>query len=154
MSKSNRDKLEQWSQTGRRVGYVVAVVINVVLIFVVVNLLSWGWLPFLTEDFENLLPILILSLLVSGMVNLAWIVYDPRWFRAAGQIVDNLTSLLVVVVTYKVFPFDFSPYRINWETIVRVVIVLTAFALVIATIAEFVKLIRSLANLDSEPTPT
>ncbi|MEN8235170.1 MAG: hypothetical protein ABFR89_09645 [Actinomycetota bacterium] len=152
MSEASWAEPERWGQTGRRVGYTVAVIVNVVLFVIVINLLDWGWIPFLTEEFEDLLPIIILSVGVSAVVNFLWIFYDAKWFRATGQIIDNVTSLLVVIATYKVFPFDFSPYRINWEAIVKVVIILTAFALVIATIAEVVKLVRSLANLDSTPT--
>jgi hypothetical protein len=136
----------EWSRTGRRVGYVIAAVVNIVLIFVVVNLLGWGWLPFLTAAFDDLLPVLVVSLVVSAVVNLAWVAYDRPWFKALGQIIDNVTSLLVVVVTLKIFPFDFSPYRINWETITKVGLWLVAFAIAAATIAEFIKLVREVAR--------
>lgn len=150
MSADHWPEPERWSPAGRRVGYAVAVVVNLVLIYVVTHLLEWGWFSFLTDEFEDIVPILIVSLIVGATANLLWIFYDARWFKAGGQIVDNVTSLLVVIATLKVFPFDFSAYRINWDTITRVALVFIAFALVMATIAEFVKMIRAFAAIGSD----
>ncbi len=131
-------------RTTSRIGYVIAVVVNLVLLFVANNLLAWGWIPFLTDGFEQLLPIVSLSLVVGAGANFAFIFYNARWFRSVGQIVQNVVSLFVIVATLKVFPFDFSPYRINWTAIVRVVLILAGFAVAIGLIAEAAKLIRAL----------
>lgn len=140
-----------------RFGYAIAVVVNLGLLFVVNNLLTWGWVPFLTDDFEQLLPIINLSLVVGVGANAAFVFYNAQWFRSAGQIVQNVVSLFVIVATLKIFPFDFSPYSINWTTITRLVLILIAVAIAIGTIAEIVKLIRSLlpgGYADSESDPT
>jgi hypothetical protein len=141
-----------------RVGYAIAVVANLVLLFVVNNLLAWGWVPFLTDDFEQLLPIVNLSLVVGAGANFAFIFYNAQWFRSVGQIVQNVVSLFVIVATLKIFPFDFSPYRINWTAIARVVLALALVAVSIGTIVELVKMIRALlpevsSGSDSEPSP-
>ena len=71
---------------------------------------------------------------------------------AIGQIAQNVFGLFVIVSALKIFPFDFSPYRINWTTITRVVLIMLAILIGIGTIAEFVKLIRSLGGANqSEP---
>ncbi|MEA2022995.1 MAG: hypothetical protein U9N79_01750 [Actinomycetota bacterium] len=143
-------------RTVGRVGYGVAVAVNIVLLFIVNNLLAWGWVPFLTDDFERLLPIVNLSLVVGAGVNFAFIFYNASWFRSAGQILQNVVSLFVTVATLKIFPFDFSPYGINWAVVARVLLILIFVALVIGTIVESVKMIRSLvpgghSGSDSEP---
>jgi len=148
MAASDQDGTGGDKRTMSRFGYAIAVVVNVVLLFVVNNLLAWGWIPFLTDDFEQLLPIVSLSLIVGAIVNAAFILYNAQWFRSIGQIVQNVFSLFVIVSTLKVFPFDFSPYRINWTTITEAVLIMLAVLVGIGTIAEFVKLIRSLGGAD------
>jgi hypothetical protein len=144
-------------RTTSRIGYAIAVVVNLVLLFIVNNLLAWGWVPFLTDDFEQLLPIVNLSLVVSAGANVALIFYNARWFQSAGQIVQNVVSLFVIVATLRIFPFDFSPYRINWATITRVVLILLLVAVSIGMIVEFAKMIRALlpeASSGSDPEPS
>ncbi len=144
MSANDNNDAVIGKRTTSRIGYAIAVVVNLVLLFVVKNLLAWDWIPFLTDDFEQLLPIVNLSLVVGAGANFAFIFYNAHWFRSVGQIVQNVVSLFVIVVTLKVFPFDFSPYSINWATIARVVLILAAVGVAIGTIAEVVKLIRAL----------
>ena len=126
-----------------RVGYAIAVGVNLVLLFVVNNLLAWGWVPFLTEDFERLLPIVDLSLVVGAGVNVAFIFYNAPWFRSVGQIVQNAVSILVIIATLKIFPFDFSPYSFDWATFARTGLILVGVAIGIGTIVEVVKLVRA-----------
>jgi hypothetical protein len=127
---------------GRRVGYVVAIAVNLVLIFVVNNLLDWGWPSFLTDDFEQLLPLINLSLMASIVANLIYLWFDPAWFKSMTQIVLGMISLVVTVRTLQVFPFDFSGYDVNWEAVTRVVLVFLIVVIGIAVLVEIGKLIR------------
>ncbi|MGB3400591.1 MAG: hypothetical protein WBA34_10555 [Candidatus Deferrimicrobiaceae bacterium] len=145
-------------RTVSRIGYAIAVVVNLVMLFIVNNLLAWGWVPFLTDDFEQLLPIVNLSLVVGAGANFAFIFYNAQWFRSVGQIVQNVVSLFVIVATLRIFPFDFSPHPFNWTAIARVVLSLVLVAVSLATIAELVKMIRALlaepsAGSGAEPSP-
>ena len=146
MAVSDQNDTGVEKRTMSRIGYAIAVVGNLALLFVANNLLAWGWFPFLTDDFEQLLPIVNLSLIVGAIVNAALVLYNAQWFRSIGQIVQNVFGLFFVVSTLKVFPFDFSPYRINWTTITRIVLIMLAVLVGIGTIAEFVKMIRSLGG--------
>ena len=148
MTVSDQNDNEVEKRTMSRAGYAIAVAVNLALLFVVSNLLAWGWIPFLTDDFEQLLPIVSLSLIVGAIVNAAFILYNDQWFRSVGQIVQNVFGLFVIVTTLKVFPFNFSAYSINWTTITRVVLIVLAVLIGIGTIAEFAKLIRSLGGAD------
>lgn len=145
-------------RTTSRIGYAIAVVANLVMLFIVNNLLAWGWVPFLTDDFEQLLPIVSLSLVVGAGANFAFIFYNAEWFRSVGQIVQNVFSLFVIIATLKIFPFDFSPYPVNWTAIARVVLALALVAVSLATIAELVKMVRALlpdvsSGSGAEPSP-
>ena len=152
MAASDQSDTGVEKRTMSRIGYAIAVVGNLAILFVVNNLLAWEWFPFLTDDFEQLLPIVNLSLIVGAIVNAALVLYNAQWFRSIGQIAQNVFGLFVIVSALKIFPFDFSPYRINWTTITRVVLIMLAILIGIGTIAEFVKLIRSLGGANqSEP---
>lgn len=131
------------SSPGRRFGYGVAIVVNAALLYVANNLLAWDWLPFLTDDFERVIPIINVSLAASMVVNLMYMVADPRWFKSLTQIGLLGISLAVTIRMYRVFPFDFSAYGFDWETTARVLMILAIVGIGIGLIAEFVKLIAA-----------
>jgi hypothetical protein len=131
----------------RRIGYGVAVVVNLGLLIVVNNLEEWDLLPWLTEEFSRVVPIISLSLAASAAVNLIFIGYDPRWFKALGQLVLNMISLAAVLRLLTVFPFDFSAYEFGWATLTRVVLGFVAVVTAIAILVEGVKFVRELARI-------
>jgi hypothetical protein len=135
------------SGVARRSGYVIAIAVNVVMLYVVNNLLAWNLLPFLTDDFGRVLWLIDISLLATIVVNLIYLAYDQSWFRSLGQIGLNLISLVVAVRMYQVFPFDFSRSAFDWTQIARVVIIFTILGTAVGAIAEALKLAKAAANL-------
>jgi hypothetical protein len=135
------------SDVARRSGYVIAIAVNVVMLYVVNNLLAWNILPFLTDDFGRVLWLIDVSLLATIMVNFVYVAYDQRWFRSLGQIGLNLISLVVAVRMYQVFPFDFTGSTFDWTQIARVVIIFTILGTAIGAMVEAFKLARAAANL-------
>jgi hypothetical protein len=85
----------------RRFGYLVAIAINVVMLVIVNNILEWGWIPFLTDDFQEVMWLINLSITASILANMAYIAYDPRWFKSLTQIGLNLISMVVIVRMYR-----------------------------------------------------
>ena len=139
----------------RRVGYLVAVLVNGAMLWVVNNLLGWGWPPFLTSAFDQLLPVIDLSLAAAMVVNLLWAWRDPRWFRRLGQIGLAAINIAVVVRTWEVFPFDFSGYWSGWSTLGRIVLAVAFFALIIDVTVRFVGLIRAAhPPIDGDRSPS
>lgn len=130
----------------RRLGYLVGIVVSAGLLLAVNNVLAWGKVPFLTDDLQQLLPIINASLVASIAVNGAWILYDGAWFRSAGQIILNGLTIAVLALTYHVFPFDFAAYTFDWETLIRVLIIAIIVALAIATLIEIGKLVGLFLN--------
>ncbi len=127
---------------GRKVGYAVLILLNGVFLFIANNLLTWGWPPWLTDDFETVLPTLDLAIVVSMIANVVYLAYDPPWVRASGDIVTTTLSLVVGIRMWQVFPFDFTGYTWSWDTPVRWVIGLGIAATAIALVVGVSRLAR------------
>jgi hypothetical protein len=139
-----------------RFGYAVAIVLNVASLVIANNILDWGWLPFLTNDFGRILWLLDISFLSAILVNSIYLGCDPPWFKSVCQIGLGGISMAVAIWTYQVFPFDFTGYQFDWEPVTRFVIVLTMVGVGIAIVSEVVKLARGIGlNPQGEPqSPT
>lgn len=123
-----------------RVGSGVAVVINLALLIITDNLLDWGWLPFLTGEFAELVPWISVSLMLSIVTNLFYLFEDRLEVRAVGQILVNLVSIVVTYRILLVFPFDFDGYAFAWEVIARIALVLAIVGAGIGILFESIRL--------------
>lgn len=123
----------------RRFGYIVAIAINLVLLYVANGVPNWN-VPVITNDWPDILWAVNLSLSATIMANLIFLAFDPWWFRHAAQIVLNALSIVVVYALYRVFPFDLG--RELYEQIARWALLALILVLAIATIVEFVNLVR------------
>ncbi len=126
--------------TGRTSGYVVAVLINVIMLILVNLRPGWRELPFLTEDLAGILWLINLSMLTSAVLNLAYLLYDPAWFSSVGQIAVSAIGMAAAIRLWQVFPFDFSAYSFTWAAVTRVLLVLGIFGSAVAIVAELVRL--------------
>jgi hypothetical protein len=130
------------ARPARKVGYLVAVIVNVT-IWVVVNVRpGWRELPFLTEDFLDVLWLVNLSLVTSAVVNLAYLFYDPAWFKSVSQIGLLAIGMAASIRTWQFFPFDFSSYMFPWDAMARVLLGLAIFGSFVAIVVELVRLAR------------
>ena len=130
----------------RRFGYLVAVLVNVALLVVVNNLLAWDILPFLTSGFDRVVPIINVSLGATILVNLIYLPYDPRWFKSLTQIGLLGISMAATVRMYQVFPFDFSAYEFEWETVAKWLLILAMVGVAIGIVVEFGKSVTQAAR--------
>jgi hypothetical protein len=131
------------SPSTRRFGYVVAILVNVALLIAANNLLAWDIFPFLTSDFERVLPILNVSLGAAVFVNLMYLGFDATWFTSLTQIGLLAISLVVTVRLYQVFPFDFSAYEFGWKPVAEWALILAMVGVGIGVVAELVRLAKS-----------
>jgi hypothetical protein len=72
-------------RSARRVGYVLGLAINLLLLWLVTVDPGWRFVPFLTEDFVAVLGLVIVSLLVGAAINLVYLAADPRWLKHLGE---------------------------------------------------------------------
>ena len=125
---------------GRRIGYVIAVLVNLALLFVVINILEWDVLPWLTDDFSEVVTWIGFSLAASIALNLGYLFKETQPFKSLGRIVVDLISIAVTFRIFRVFPFDFSQYSFNWEIVTRLVLALAMAGAGIGVMTEIVKL--------------
>ena len=121
----------------------MSVVVNAVLLWVVHRILGWGWLPFLTPAWTLVLPVLTASLIVAIVVNVALLGYDGVWLRAPANILVAAFGIAVSVRIWQVFPFDFSRYAFPWDTVARVLVMLSIVGSAIAIVVEVGRLARA-----------
>lgn len=123
----------------RVVGYAISIGINLVLIWVVANLVEWDILPFLTEAFDEIVPIAIFSMVVGIAFYVAYLVVDPPWLRILGDTVNSAIALAVIVRTYQVFPFEFEGGF--WTGATRIILIVIGVATAFAALVNLGKLV-------------
>ena len=130
------------STSARRFGYLVAAAANLLLLFLVLVWPGWAALPFLTEEFTQVVGLLSASLVVGAVANLVYVVADPPWVRSLGQLVVSAFSLAVTVRLLQVFPFDFSGWSFNPTWLVRLLLWLGVLGTIVGMLTELVRLVR------------
>ena len=103
---------------------------------------GWDAVPFLTPDFETVLWLIDLSLVVTIALNLLYLIRDPRWLTAAGAVVTTAIGLAAAVRMLQVFPFDFGDSDF-WPVVFRVLLWVAVVGAVIGIIANLVTVVRA-----------
>ena len=138
----------------RKVGYLISIAVNAILLIIVNNILAWGWLSWLTQDFELLLPILNVSIVASIVANLIYLAYDAGWFKSLVDAGLLVISLGVAIRTWQVFPFDFTGWGFDWAPVIRLVLAFAILGMTIAVIVSVVRLIVMAARAATTHQPT
>lgn len=140
------------SPAARRFGYLVAIALNVALLWVVHRWPGWQEASFLTDETTEVLPWVTAQLAVSIAVNALWLVTDPRWLRALGDLVGAVVGLVVALRILDVFPFAFDDGGVPWETWVRFALWVAVVGSAIGIVVHVVALVRAL-RAPAGPTP-
>lgn len=127
----------------RRVGYVAAVVVNAFLLYAVNVWPGWDELPFLTEDTPDVLGLVNASMLVSVAANAVYLVHDPPWLRALGDVVTTSVGLAALVRIWQVFPLDFGDSTFDWALVVHILLGVAVVGSVIGIVAALASLVRN-----------
>jgi hypothetical protein len=127
------------SGSDRRIGYLIAAVLDAVLLYLINGRPGWAALPFLTGDTTEVVTLLNISLVVGVVVNLLQVGYDPRWLVAAGALATTGIGLVVLIRLWQVFPFDFGSSSV-WPTFARVLLVLAIVGSVAGLVVNSVTL--------------
>ncbi len=156
MSTSQKTERRRPPRGARLLGYAISIVVQVALLILVNNLVEWDIAPFITEEFSDLVPYVNVSLVASIVVNAVYFAFDPRWFRSLTQAILNVISLVVIVQTYRIFPFDFSGSDFNWTALTRTGLVVLMVLVGIGTIGEVVRMFQALPTEETthrQPPP-
>jgi hypothetical protein len=128
------------SPASRRVGYAIAVAVNLLMMYLINIRPGWQAVPFLTDDTVRVLDLVNLALVVGAAVNVLYLVYDARWFVALGGLATTGVGLVVLTRIWQVFPFAFGS-GFNWALVVRLLLVLAMVGSGVALIVQLVQLL-------------
>lgn len=126
----------------RRIGYVVAILVNGALLYAANRWPGWDAVPFLTDETPQVLGIVNVSLVLGIVVNALYVVTDPPRLRALGDIVTMTVGIVVLSRIWQVFPFDFGDASFPWDTVFRVLLVLGIVGSGIGILVALVNLVR------------
>jgi hypothetical protein len=129
-------------RTGRRIGYSVAILVNL-LIYGFINVWpGWESFDFITPQAADVVPWVNLSIGVSILVNVIYLVSDRVRVKALGEIVTSTVSLVVSAVVLDVFPFDFSGYAFPWELLTRFILIVAIIGSAISVLVNLWRFVR------------
>ncbi|WP_043499802.1 hypothetical protein [Georgenia sp. SUBG003] len=137
----------------RRAGYTIAVLVNAAMLYAVNAWPGWQAVPFLTADTATVIPAVNASILVSLVVNAVYVVHDPAWLRALGDLMTSAVGVVALVRLWQVFPFDYGDATFDWELVTRWVVGVGIAGSAIAIVVALVSLVRALADVAAGPAP-
>jgi hypothetical protein len=132
----------------RRVGYGVSVAVNALLLYAVNVWPGWDVLPFLTGDMHQVLGWVNASMAAGVVANLVYLVHDPRWLKALGDVVTTAIGLAALLRMWAVFPFDFGDSSFDWTTAAHVLLAVGAVGSVIGIVVSAVTFFRTVGRPD------
>ncbi len=119
--------------------YVIAIIFNLILLYVFNNLFNWH-INFVTSALINILWIINLSITVSILGNALLLIYHPNLFRHVMKTIINIFAFVAVFFLYVTFPFNFSNFYLYWTLNILLFIIMVGLA--ISIIVELVYLLR------------
>lgn len=122
--------------------YIASIIVNIVLLYVANNLLAWNT-PHLAEGFTASLWILNISLVVTIIFNLIFLVVNPKWLVSLGQAITSVISAIALYTFYVTFPLDFTGGN---EQLAKVIIIFALIATLIGALVQTILFILRLAK--------
>ena len=139
-------------RAGRRIGYAVAILVNLLVYGFINTWPGWESFDFVTPAAADVVPLVNLSIGVTILVNVVYLFADGRRLKALGEMAANLVTMIASIAVLRVFPFDFSQYAFPWEFLTRFVLVIAVVGAAIAVLVNLYRLIRGPQR--QRPTPT
>ena len=136
--------LERNRKREQKSEYFVAIIFNLIFLYIVNNLLNWH-VYFITNAFNDVLWIINLSIIATIIGNALLLLYSPERFRHVIKIVLNIFAFIATYFVYEVFPFNFYNSFYNWG--VNILLILAMIGIVIATIIEIYLLVTGRTKL-------
>jgi len=126
-----------------KAGYVFSIIFSFVALYVANNLLVWQ-VPFLTNEWTASLWVLNISITLTIIFNILFLIYDKIWFRSLLKMTLNIVSILFLTTFIYVYPLDFSSlsYESTLDLIIKIVLIISIAGTFIATIVEFTRIFK------------
>ncbi|HUZ56316.1 MAG TPA: hypothetical protein VMU94_27810 [Streptosporangiaceae bacterium] len=140
------------SAASRRLGYLIAIIVNGALLFLINDSPGWRSAAFLTSSTTQVIGVVNLALAVSLAANVAYLAHDARWLRALGDLATTSVGLAAALAIWQVFPFAFHGSASGWSVVVRVLVMIGIVGSCIAIVVNLVLLARA-AGGAGRPSP-
>ncbi len=122
--------------------FVAAIIINLILLYIFNNLLSWN-LSFIAPTFADVLWILNLLIISTIIVNFIFLLYHPPWFRNLLQIIPDILGINTAYTFLVVFPFILGDL---FGLILYLFIILVIIVSIIGLLVHLVKFAYQVIN--------
>lgn len=130
----------------RRFGYLVAVLLNAAMLYLVNVWPGWEVLPFLTGRTSLVIGFVNASIVANLVANVLYLARDPAWLKALGDLATTAVGVVALVRIWQVFPFDFGTTTFDWALVVRVVLVVAIVGSGIGIAAALVAFFKALSG--------
>ena len=127
----------------RRAGCVVAVGVNALLLYLLNRSPGWQAVPFLTDAMNRVIGVVNLSITAGLVANLVYVVWDPTWLKALGDLATTCAGVLAMLRIWQVWPFDF-PAGSPWNLVAHVALGLGLVGGAIGIVESTVRYVRAI----------
>jgi hypothetical protein len=121
----------------------VAVGVNALLLYLLNRSPGWQSVPFLTDAMNRVIGVVNLSITAGLVANLVYVVRDPTWLKALGDLATTCAGVLAMLRIWQVWPFDFPPGS-PWNVLARVALGLGLVGGAIGIVASTVRYVRAI----------
>jgi hypothetical protein len=138
----NKKEKKRPGKGARIFGYIVAIIINLAILFVVNNLLNWN-VSFVTGELNDSIYYISLSIIITSIANFIFIFYDGERFKNGVEIFSNIFSFIAAYMMFMNYPFDLNViFNFNIDLIAQACLVLAMVGIAIATVVNFVRIFK------------
>ena len=142
MARATRGRSDQRkSPAARRLGYVIAIVVNFALLYLLDRQPGWHAASFLTPATAQVIGLVNAVLAAGLLLNVAYVLADPLWFRELGDLISAAIGLAAAIRILQVFPFSFGSGS-PWNWIAKALLVLAIAGSGVAILAAIGRLLR------------
>lgn len=119
----------------RKAEYIFSIIANLVFLYILSKVPSWD-LSFLKSGYMVILTIMQINCLMQIAGNIAMIVIDTIFFRHMVKIILDSASIVIMVLIYYIYPFNFAATsNLNWldnvlPFVLIIGIILTGFGII------------------------
>jgi len=120
---------------------IFGIIFNLLFYFVLNR--YYSLVPFLTEDFEKVLPIYNMVIMISIFIHASRILFESRIYKDIGEIVNIAFFIYLAYILWTIFPFNLDWFNNAslWNIIIRFLIVFPTFFAFLGALITFIKTI-------------
>jgi len=144
VSAKSRRRSAPASPAARRFGYLIAIMINAVIWYLVFVAPGWAAVPFLTGATREVLGLVAASLIAGMVANVVYLISDD-WPRVIGEPITTAIGLAAMIRLWQGFPFDFDAST-SWPIVARWLLGLAIAGTVVALVVQIVVVVRRAAG--------